>query len=87
MNLLSFSVSSIFHAIIVEKQLIKHDILTHCLTCNFRYAPIQLIPVGVEKSNGTLMGTSCLENCKFHLFITYLAYENKNKHVPLAIEQ
>ena len=24
--------------------------------------------------------------CKFHLFITYLAYEN-NKHVILAIEQ
>ena len=28
-----------------------------------------------------------VENCKFHLFITYLAYENKNKHVLLAIEQ
>ena len=37
MNLLSFSVTSIFHVIIVEKQLIKYDILTHCLTCNFRY--------------------------------------------------
>ena len=30
MNLLSFSVTSIF--IIVEKQLIKHNILTHCLS-------------------------------------------------------
>ena len=29
--------SCIFHIIIVEKQLIKHDILTHCLTCNFRH--------------------------------------------------
>ena len=26
-----------FHGIIVEKQLIKHDILTHCLTCNFHH--------------------------------------------------
>ena len=39
MNLLSFSVTSIFHVIIVEKQLIKHDILTHCLTCNFAICP------------------------------------------------
>ena len=37
MNLLSFSVTSIFHVIIVEKQLLKHAILTHCLTCNFRH--------------------------------------------------
>ena len=37
MNLLSFSVTSIFQVIIVEKQLIKHDILTHCLTCNFHH--------------------------------------------------
>ena len=29
--------TSIFHAIIVEKQPIKHDILTHCLTCTFRH--------------------------------------------------
>ena len=26
-----------FHAIIVEMQLIKHDSLTHCLTCNFHH--------------------------------------------------
>ena len=26
-----------FYAIIVEKQLIKHDILTRCLTCNFHH--------------------------------------------------
>ena len=26
-----------FHAVIVEKQLIKQDILTHCLTCNFHH--------------------------------------------------
>ena len=26
-----------FHAIIAEEQLIKHDILTHCLTCNFHH--------------------------------------------------
>ena len=37
MNFLSFSMTSIFHVIIVEKQLIKHDILAHCLTCNFRH--------------------------------------------------
>ena len=36
-NKLSISVTSIFHAIKVEKQLINHDILTHCLTCNFRH--------------------------------------------------
>ena len=35
-NIVSFSMTSIFHVIKVEKQLIKHDILTHCLTCNFR---------------------------------------------------
>ena len=60
--MMSFSVTSIFHVIIVEKQLIKHDISTHCLTCNFRhnYVPIQLIPVGVERSNGTPTGTSRL---------------------------
>ena len=45
-----------FHAIIVEKQLIKHDILTHCLTCNFHH----MSPVGVERSNGTPTGTSRL---------------------------
>ena len=28
-----------------------------------------------------------VENCKFHWFLTYLAYENKNKYVLLAIEQ
>ena len=37
MNLLSFSVTSNLHVIIAKKQLIKHDILTHCLTCNFRH--------------------------------------------------
>ena len=42
MNLLSFSVTSIFHVIIVEKQFIKHDTSTHCLTCNFRHMSIFL---------------------------------------------
>ena len=28
-----------------------------------------------------------VENCKFCLFITYLAYKNKDKHVLLVIEQ
>ena len=37
MNLLSFSVTSIFNVIKAEKQLIKQDVLTHCLTCNFRH--------------------------------------------------
>ena len=37
MNLLIFSLTSIFHVIIVKKQLIKHEILTHCLACNFRH--------------------------------------------------
>ena len=59
MNLLSFSVTSILHVIIVEKQLLKHDILTHCLTFNFRHMS-QYIPVGVERSNGTPTGTSRL---------------------------
>ena len=60
MNLLSFSGTSIFHAILVEKQLIKHDILSHCLTFNFRHMSqlIHVIPVGVERSNGTPTGTS-----------------------------
>ena len=39
MNLLSFSVTSIFHVILAEKQLMKHDILSHCLTFNFRHMP------------------------------------------------
>ena len=30
---------------------------------------------------------SWLRTVKFHLFITFLAYENKNKHVLLVIEQ
>ena len=37
MNLLSFSVTSIFHVILVEKQPIKHHILSDCLTFNFRH--------------------------------------------------
>ena len=50
-----------FHTIIVEKQLIKHDILTHSSDLQFSpYVPIQVIPVGVERSNGTPTGTSRL---------------------------
>ena len=37
MNSLFFSMTSIFHVILVEKQLIKHDMLSHCLTFNFRH--------------------------------------------------
>ena len=37
MNLLYFPRDINFHAIIVAKQLIKHNILTHCLTCNFHH--------------------------------------------------
>ena len=37
MNSLAFSMTSIFHVILVEKQLIKHDMFAHCLTFNFRH--------------------------------------------------
>ena len=60
MNILSFFVTSIFHVIIVEKQLIKHDILTLSDLQFSPYVPIQLILVGVEKSNGTPTETSRL---------------------------
>ena len=39
MNLLYFFRDINFHAIIVEKQLIKHDILKHCLTPIFTICP------------------------------------------------
>ena len=61
MNLLCFSVTSIFHVIIVEKHLIKHYFDTLSDLQFSLYVPIQLIPVGVERSNGTPTGTSCLE--------------------------
>ena len=32
------------------------------------YVPIQLIPVGVERSNGTPTGTSRLDNVKLHKY-------------------
>ena len=57
-NLLSLSVTSIFHVILVQKQLIKHDILSNCLNFIVRLnVPIQAIPVGVERSYGTPTGT------------------------------
>ena len=40
MNLLYFfSVTSVCHVIIDEKELLKHNILTHCLTFSFRHMP------------------------------------------------
>ena len=59
MNLLSFSVTSIFHVILVEKQLIKHNIFFTLSDFQFStYVPIEVIPVSVARSNGTPMGTS-----------------------------
>ena len=56
MNLLCFSVTSIFHVIIVEKQLMKHYFDTLSDLKFSLYVPIQLIPVAVERSNGTPTG-------------------------------
>ena len=50
-----------FHAIIVEKQQIKHDIFDTLSDLQFSpYVQIPLIPVDVERSNGTPTGTYCL---------------------------
>ena len=50
-----------FHAIIVEKQLNKTQYFDTLSDLQFSpYVPIQLIPVGVERSNGTPTGTSRL---------------------------
>ena len=55
MNLLSFSVTSIFHVIIVE----KHDKKRYFETLSdlqfLPYFPIQLIRVGVERSNASTL--------------------------------
>ena len=54
--------TSIFHVILVEKQLIKHDILSPCLTFNFRHmSQINVIPVGVERSNFIKKRCICIQ--------------------------
>ena len=71
MNLLSFPITQVVQVILFEKQLIKHNVLLHCLNFYFRrrsqyksfsrcgeVGPNTSHSVGVERFNGKLTGTS-----------------------------
>ena len=67
-----FSVAPFFHAIIVEKQLITRYFDTLSYLQFSPYVQIQLIPVGVERSNGTPTGTSRLFMIKMHVVFLFV---------------
>ena len=69
-----------FHVMIVEKQLITHDILHTVSDLQFSpYVPIQLISVGVERSNKTSTGTSRLGLG----YLFHVPQRSREPHIPL----